>query len=84
MPTQETINANGKKYIAALRFAVSAAWKKACEHDSIPVDTAFAVFSKTNPYEPFYQIAMTEYLEQMRAYAAGGYVGLKINAGRAR
>jgi hypothetical protein len=84
MKAQERLNRQGQQYIAALRIAVKAAWDKACEHDKIDPKASFVVFSKTNPYEAFYQKAMAEYLEAGRQYAAGGYVGLQIVNGRAQ
>jgi hypothetical protein len=83
MPKQEELNRKGKAYIAGLKFAVGAAWKKACEHDGIDPKTSFAVFSERNPFNRFYQAAMSEYLSACREYAAGGYVGLRIVHGRA-
>jgi hypothetical protein len=37
-------------------------WRKACEHDGIDPDADSVVFSKNNPWEERYILAMTEYL----------------------
>lgn len=39
-------------------------WTACCEHDGIPVDTSFAVFSKDNPYVAEHQKAMIAVLRR--------------------
>ncbi len=78
MPSQEQINRQGQKYIAGLRQAIHILWIKMCEEEGIPADSQFVVFSDTNKYKPFYDKAMRELWDAESQYAAGGYVGLKI------
>lgn len=79
MATQEKLNTQGRKYIAQGRATVAQLWRKACDHDGIPYDSQFVVFSENNPWAPWYNKAMAQYLEACRQYEAGGYVGLSIN-----
>jgi hypothetical protein len=82
MPAQETLNKNGVKYIAGLRNTAKAIWKRACEHDKIPPESKFVVFSVGNPSVPFYNICMSELFHARQEFADGGYVGLQIGRGR--
>jgi hypothetical protein len=49
-----------------------------CEEEGVPPDSTFVVFSEKNKYRPFYEKALDELWENEAAYAAGGYVGLRI------
>lgn len=68
----------GRKFIAGMARTVKALWAKACEFDGIPVDSTFVVWSEGNKFAPFYERAMTQYLDACREYEAGGYVGVRI------
>ena len=68
----------GRKYIARMAATVKACWAAACKADDIPVDSTFVVWSDGNKYAPFYERAMTQYLEACAEYEAGGYVGVRI------
>jgi hypothetical protein len=75
---QKRLNKQAQEYIGQMAFAVRCLWEKACDHDQIPHDTKFAVFSDDNPFMPFYNRALTQYQDARAQYAAGGYVGLTI------
>lgn len=60
-----------------------AAHRAACKHDGIAEDAKFAVFTETNPFAKFVDIAGREYFAMVREYQAGGYIGLTIGNGRA-
>jgi len=81
---QEAINRTGQKYIAGLKFTVAQLWRQACGHDDIPPGSKFVVFSEDNPYVIFYNKAMREFMEAREQYRDGGYVGLRIDQGRAK
>jgi hypothetical protein len=83
MPKQEEINREGTKYIEGLRQTVRELWGKMCEEDGIPKDSKFVVFSDKNKFKPFYDKALQELWEAEAQYRNGGYVGLKIENGRA-
>jgi hypothetical protein len=68
----------GRKYLARLRATVKACWARSCEADGIPVDSSLVVWSDGNKFAPFYERAMTQYLDACREYEAGGYVGVRI------
>ena len=80
---QERMNMGGQAYIAGLANTAKALWVKACEHDGIPPDSSFVVFSDDNPWVPLRDKAMRGYWAAKREYQAGGYVGLRIQNGRA-
>ena len=80
---QKEINARGRAYIAGLAATVKALWALACKEDGIPADASFVVFSDGNRANKLHDVALTRLWEAQREYAAGGYVGLRINAGRA-
>ena len=84
MTKQEAINRTGQKYIEGLRAVVAQLWQQACGHDDIPPGNKLVVFSEDNPYVVFYNKAMREFMETMQQYRDGGYVGLRINQGRAK
>lgn len=65
-------------------FAWRRAFEAACKHDGIAADSKFAVFSDSNPFAQFVDIAAREYMARKAEHAAGGYVGLRIEQGRAR
>lgn len=68
----------GKAAVAAAAQVYRQVWQKACEHDSIPVDSKFCVFSDDNPFVQFIRAADREYQARFLEYQSGGYVGLKI------
>jgi hypothetical protein len=68
----------GRKYLARLRATVKACWQRACEADGIAPESTLVVWSEGNKIAPFYERAMTQYLEACREYEAGGYVGVRI------
>ena len=68
----------GRKFIVSMARTVKALWAKACEFDGIPVDSTFVVWSEGNKFAPFYERAMTQYLDACNEYEAGGYVGVRI------
>lgn len=39
-------------------YTIQEAWARACEHDSIPVESKFVVFSENNPWAVKYNKAM--------------------------
>ena len=81
---QENINRRGLDYIDSLRAIAAQLWKKACEEDRIPLESKFVVFSQDNKYVPFYNRAVGMLHQAEAEYQAGGYVGLKIEGGKAR
>ena len=84
MTKQEGINRQGREYIAGLRAVVAQLWRQACDHDDIPPESKFVVFSDENPFTAFYNNAMRQLMEATQQYRAGGYVGLRIDQGRAK
>lgn len=70
--------------LAQAAWAWKRAYQAACEHDGIPTDSKFVVFSDGNPFRQFVDKAANEYFARRREYEAGGYVGLQIHQGRAR
>lgn len=83
MPIQERLNRQAKVYIASLRNTINVLWRQCCEADGINPESKFVVFSDGNKYVPFYNKTMTEYMEAVAQYEAGGYVGLRIKGGKA-
>ncbi len=85
MTTQEMLNRQGQKYIKGLADMVHVLWEKMCEDVGIPEDSKFVEVSvlEASKYHKFYDIALCELWAAQREYAAGGYVGLRIVAGRA-
>jgi len=84
MSTIGAIEQAGFRRIADLKYAVKRTWESACKHDGIDPAASFVVFSDDNPYKPFCQLAMQEYLEAKRNHVpGGGYVGLTIKNGKA-
>lgn len=80
----EKIERAGARHIEALSAVVRQLWVKSCEHDRIPPDSVFVVFSDDNPYVPYHNKAVDELIEARAAFApGGGYVGLRIKKGRA-
>jgi len=78
MAIQERLNKQGQKYIAGLANTIKVLWEKACEFDSVPVESKFVVFSDGNKFAKFYGIAMNQYFEARQQYVDGGYVGLSV------
>jgi len=70
---------NGLRAIADMRATVKSAWNSACEHEQIPTDSKFVVFSDDNPFSPFYDKAVRQLMEMMEQYQAGGYIGLRLS-----
>lgn len=83
MPAQERLNAQGRKHIAGLANTAKVLWAKACEHDEIPTDSKFVVFSDGNKFAEFYNICIGQLFQARREFACGGYVGLTISRGKA-
>lgn len=83
MSQPDKIVQQGRGHVAQLEAAVLACWKRACEHDGIEPSARFVVFSDDNPHAKAYNDVMGKYLEARTAWAAGGYVGLRIKKGRA-
>ena len=81
---QEKINQQGEDYINTLKRIVRGLWVKACEEDGIDPTAKFVVFSKENKCVPFHNKATRRLQEAEKEYAAGGYVGLKIEDGKAK
>ena len=80
----EAIERAGASRIEGLSAIVRQLWEKACEHDGIPPDSMFVVFSDNNPYVPYHNKAVRELQEARAAFVpGGGYVGLRIKKGRA-
>ena len=75
---QTKINQQGQKYLASIREAAHLEWDRACEHDGMPLDTKFAIFSDDNPHSNIHGRLLLLYYQGLAAYRAGGYVGLKI------
>lgn len=68
----------GRKHIASRASTVRACWEQCCRYDDMDPESKFVVFSKSNPYTKFYDIATRELTEAVQQFNAGGYVGLKI------
>lgn len=82
---QEKLNKQGQNYINDLKLMVAQLWEKACEFDGIPPDSKFVIFSDENKFAKFHGQAILQLWAAQAEYAAGGYVGLKINKdGKAR
>jgi hypothetical protein len=45
---------------------IAVAWQKMCDHDGLPVNSKFVVFSDDNPFMGEYNEAMKDYVEMMR------------------
>ena len=73
---QKKMNRRGQQHIVNLAHAARDLWKKACEVEGVPDDSKFVVFSPTNQYADFYNLAMGQLHAARAEYAAGGYVGL--------
>ena len=84
MPKQEQLNKQARDYIVGLRNTAQQLWIKACEFDGIPADSKFVVFSDENKFAKFYGIAMGQMFDARQQFADGGYVGLRIQQGRAK
>ncbi len=80
----KAIERAGARHIAGLSATVRQLWERACEHDGIPPDSVFVVFSDNNPYVPYHNKAVRELQEARAAFVpGGGYVGLRIKKRRA-
>jgi hypothetical protein len=75
---------SGLEYIADLQATVRQIYQSACKHDGLPEDTKFAIFSKDNPFVPFYEKAISQSRDAMREYSEHGYCGMQIVNGRAQ
>jgi hypothetical protein len=84
MGKQDAINWQGERYIQGLRHVAGQLWRKACDFDGIATDSRFVVFSKENKFAAFYNQAMLRLSEARQEFADGGYVGLRIQKGRAQ
>lgn len=71
------------QFLEDLSSACKSAYAAACKHDGIPLDTKFAVFSENNPFVPFINGGMTEYMQAKQDYFNLGYCGMTIKNGRA-
>lgn len=80
---QTKLNKKGLAHMAALAAVCRQLWTKACEFDGIESSASFVVFSEGNPFVPFREKAVTELMRAKQEYAAGGYVGLTIEGGKA-
>ena len=65
-------------------FVWRRAYQAALKHDGLPEDAKFAVFSDSNPFVQFVDLAAKEMFARKREYDAGGYVGLQIKGGKSR
>lgn len=74
----------GIKYVEDVAATVRACWVRACEADGIDPAAPFVVFSDGNRIAPFYNRAVTMYLDGLRDYAAHGYVGLHVGGALGR
>lgn len=81
---QERLNAGGEEHIKALTVICARLWALACEHDEVDPRSRFVVFSDSNRAARLYNSALTQLGEARAQYAAGGYVGLRIEGGRAQ
>ena len=84
MTVQEKLNRQGQATIRGWQATVAQLWDKACKEDDIEPGSQFVVFSADNQYVPFYERAHRQLQESIAQYQAGGYVGLRIEAGKAR
>ncbi len=82
MKFQEQINKSGRDYIEGLRATAAQLWRLACEHEGVPPESSFVVFSDDNRAAVLLDSARRMLSEARRQYAAGGYVGLRIEAGK--
>jgi hypothetical protein len=64
--------------LATLEAVCAQLWQQSCAEDGIPADSRCVVFSDTNKYAPFYDLAFAQLREVQAAYTAGGYIGLRI------
>ena len=74
---------SGIAYLADLHATARSIYQRPLAHDHLPPETLSAVFSDTNPYVPFYDQVMREFLEARTAYSALGYIGMAVKGGRA-
>ena len=84
MAIQERLNRKVRRHIAGLKATASELWKRCCEHENIPTDSKFVVFSDDNPFVSLYNQAVGQLQDAIVQYRAGGYVGLQIVNGKAR
>jgi len=82
MTTATKIDKQGKQYIADLAATVRQIWNQACDYDGILRDSRFVCFSGDNPFLKFHVQSLNQYFEAVKAYRAGGYIGLRIKNGR--
>lgn len=76
---QQSLNKLGRNHIDQLKRVVSQLWKQSCKHDGIDPVGKFVVFSDSNPYIKFYNLALAQLWQAKKDFACGGYVGLKIH-----
>jgi hypothetical protein len=72
------------QFLEDLLLTCKSAFEAACKHDGIPSDTKFAVFSKDNPFVPFVNSGMAEYMQAKQDFFNLGYCGMVIKNGRAQ
>ena len=86
MTQQAQLNKQGRQYIIDLAHIVHDLWGKMCQEAGIPEDSKFVDTEcfKGSKYLQFYNNAINQYFEAKHQYASGGYVGLKIQGGKAR
>lgn len=73
----------GFQYVEDLFATVKQVYISACKWDDILPDTQFAIFSKDNPFVPFYEKAINMLHDALVEYTQHGYTGLTIKNGRA-
>ena len=83
--------ARARREVAGWRDTVRKCWENACAHDGIPPDSVFVVFSEGNPHAVWHgravrelQRALVEYRAFVGSGGGSGYVGLRLERGRAR
>lgn len=81
MAIQEQLNKAGLDYIEGLRNTAARLWVLACEAEGVPADSRFVVFSDDNRAARLCNAARARLSEARAQYAAGGYVGLRIERG---
>lgn len=81
---QERLNKGGEAHIRGLAATCGRLWVLACEHDGVDPGSRFVIFSDANPAARLYNSALAQLGEARAQYAAGGYVGLRIEGGRAQ
>lgn len=80
----EKIERRGFKHLASLEATRQQLWTTMCQHDGIPSDSSFVVFSDDNPFAPFHDKLLKEIREARATFVpGGGYLGLRIVNGRA-